>query len=411
MSGRVKDVPAGAASAAAGGAASGAAGDAAAGATGGATASAADADAGAPAATPTAPTTASAPGRKAGAPVPGTGAGAPGAYERLTPLMCLRLAAPHTWPGPSVLPTAFGGLYALVCGWAFSPLVWCLLLAVAVLAQSAVNTLNDWADFKKGTDTAENSDDPTDAVLVFNNPDPRHVLALACAEMGVALVCGLACCALAATAVPIVIGAVGALVIVAYSNGKLPISYLPLGELVSGVVMGFLIPLADVVVFACLDTPAPAPFAFPAQISLFTPSPNASFPPFVCCALPFVAGIALVMATQNACDIERDAPAGRKTLAVLLGRVRARMVYRLVAGAWVVLVLGLSLCCFGGGLWLVAVVLVLGAGTLRSVLANPLVHETRGPAMAAIGKANLFVNGAYLLGMMYTLMNPAAALL
>ncbi len=333
-----------------------------------------------------------------------------GAYERLTPLMCVRLAAPHTWPGPSVLPTAFGGLYALACGWTFSPLVWCLLLAVAVFAQSAVNTLNDWADFKKGTDTAENSDDPTDAVLVFNNPDPRHVLVLALAEMGVALVCGLACCVLAATAVPVVIGAIGALVIVAYSNGKLPISYLPLGELVSGVVMGFLIPLADVVVFACLDMPAPVPLAFPAQIALFTAGPSGC-PPFVWCALPFVVGIALVMATQNACDIERDAPAGRKTLAVLLGRGRARVLYRVVVAAWVVLVLALSACCFGGGAWLALVVLVFGAGTLRASFTNPLVHETRGPAMAAVGKANLFVNGAYLLGMMYTLMNPAAAVL
>ena len=343
------------------------------------------------------------------------GAGAPGGvltggYERLTPLMCVRLAAPHTWPGPSVLPTAFGGVYALACGWTFSPLVWCLLLAVAVLAQSAVNTLNDWADFKKGTDTAQNSDDPTDAVLVFNNPDPRHVLALACVEMGVALVCGLACCVLAASAVPVVIGAIGALVIVAYSNGKLPISYLPLGEIVSGVVMGFLIPLADVVVFACMDAPAGAPFAFPAQLSLFAAGSPAC-PPFVWCALPFVVGIALVMATQNACDIERDAPAGRKTLAVLLGRVRARMLYRVVVGVWVVLVLGLSLGFFRSGAWLAVVVLVFGVGTLRVLFTSPLVHEVRGPAMAAIGKANLFVNGAYLLGMMYTLMNPAAVAL
>ncbi len=338
----------------------------------------------------------------------GSGPAPRGPYERLTPLMCARLAAPHTWPGPSVLPTAFGGLYALACGWEFSPAVWCLLLAVAVFSQSAVNTLNDWADFKKGTDTAENSDDPADAVLVFNNPDPRHVLVLACAEMGVALACGLVCCALAATAVPVAIGAIGALVIVAYSNGKLPISYLPLGELVSGVVMGLLIPLADVVVFACLDAPGTPVFAFPAQLSLFIMDAPGGCPPFLWCALPFVAGIALVMATQNACDIERDAPAGRKTLAVVLGRGRARIAYRIAAAVWVALVPVLSALFFAGGLWLAVVVLVFGTGALRALFTNPLVHETRGPAMAAIGKANLFVCGAYLLGMMYTLMNPAA---
>ena len=77
-------------------------------------------------------------------------------YNRLTPKMCLRLAAPHTWLGPSVLPTVFGGLYCITCGYPFSPVIWCLLLLVALFAQSSVNTLNDWADFKKGTDTIEN---------------------------------------------------------------------------------------------------------------------------------------------------------------------------------------------------------------------------------------------------------------
>lgn len=109
-------------------------------------------------------------------------------YEPLTPLMAVRLAAPHTWPGPAVLTTVFGGVYAIACGYVFSPVIWCLLLAVAVFAQSAVNTLNDWADYRAGTDTVENSDDPTDAVLVYNNPNPRSVLALGLVYMLVALV-------------------------------------------------------------------------------------------------------------------------------------------------------------------------------------------------------------------------------
>lgn len=159
-------------------------------------------------------------------------------FEPLTPLMAVRLAAPHTWPGPAVLTTVFGGVYAIACGYDFSPLIWCLLLAVAVFAQSAVNTLNDWADYRAGTDTVENSDDPTDAVLVYNNPNPRSVLVLGLAYMLVALICGTSCVIWSGSAIPLVIGVVGALFIVCYSSGKLPISYFPLGELVSGIVMG-----------------------------------------------------------------------------------------------------------------------------------------------------------------------------
>ena len=99
-------------------------------------------------------------------------------YNKLTLLMCARLAAPHTWPGPSVLTTVFGGVFAASQGYAFDPLIWCVLLVCAVAAQSAVNTLNDWADYRAGTDTVENSDDPTDAVLVYEHPNPKHVLAL-----------------------------------------------------------------------------------------------------------------------------------------------------------------------------------------------------------------------------------------
>lgn len=143
-------------------------------------------------------------------------------YEPLTPLMAVRLAAPHTWPGPAVLTTVFGGVYAIACGYDFSPFIWCLLLAVAVFAQSAVNTLNDWADYRAGTDTVENSDDPTDAVLVYNNPNPRSVLMLGLAYMAVALVCGIICVLWSGSAIPLIIGAVGALFIVCYSSGKLP---------------------------------------------------------------------------------------------------------------------------------------------------------------------------------------------
>lgn len=315
-------------------------------------------------------------------------------YERLTPLMCARLAAPHTWPGPSVLTTAFGGVYSLVQGYAFDPLIWCLLLTVAVFAQSAVNTLNDWADYRAGTDTVENSDDPTDAVLVYNNPNPAHVLVLGVGYMAVALACGIACMVWAGSAVPLVFGAIGALVIVIYSSGKVPISYLPLGEIVSGVVMGCLIPVADVCVFAARSFGG-GPLDLLWQLDWVQT---------LLVTAPFVLGVGLVMATQNNCDIERDAPIGRHTLAVTLGRERSRLLYRAFVVLWVACSLHFSFWCFGSGFWAALVLMVLGAGTLRTVLTTLLTHEVRGPSMGAINKANLFVNGAYVLAGMVMLM-------
>lgn len=309
-------------------------------------------------------------------------------YERLTPLMCARLAAPHTWPGPAVLTSVFSGLYAIAFNYDFSPVIWCALLAVAVFAQSAVNTLNDWADYRAGTDTLENSDDPTDAVLVYNNPNPAHVLALGIGYMAVALACGIVCVVWSGSLVPLLIGLVGAVFIVVYSSGKVPISYLPLGEVTSGVVMGCLIPLAGICVFVAHSYPGSGPIDVLWQVD---------WVPTILMTAPFVIGIGLVMATQNNCDIERDAPIGRHTLPVMLGRKRSVVVYRVFVVLWVAAALHFAFWYFNAGFWACVVTMLLGSGTIYHLLTTPLVHEVRGPAMGTVMKGNLFVNGAYLL--------------
>ncbi|MGN0038990.1 MAG: prenyltransferase [Coriobacteriales bacterium] len=317
-------------------------------------------------------------------------------YNKLTVLMCARLAAPHTWPGPSVLTTVFGGVYAASQGYAFDPLVWCVLLLCAVAAQAAVNTLNDWADYRAGTDTAENSDDPTDAVLVYDHPNPRHVLNLGVFYMLVALAAGLAATVWSGSALPLLVGALGAVFVVCYSSGKLPISYLPLGEAVSGIVMGGLIPLADIIIFA-----ARANGSGLLDFGIMTPLGWANA---IIATAPFVLGVGLIMATQNCCDIERDEPVGRKTAAVLLGRERFCLAYRACTVLWVAAMLHLVFWGFGASaLWPALVCLLLGAGTLRTVLTTPLTHELRGPSMGAVNKANLFVNGAFVLTVMVSL--------
>ena len=317
-------------------------------------------------------------------------------YNKLTVLMCARLAAPHTWPGPSVLTTVFGGVYAASQGYGFNPLIWCVLLLCAVAAQSAVNTLNDWADYRAGTDTAENSDDPTDAVLVYDHPNPRHVLYLGVFYMAVALAAGLAASVWSGSALPVLVGALGAVFVVCYSSGKLPISYLPLGEAVSGIVMGGLIPLADIIIFA-----AHAHGSGLFDLGIMTPLGWANA---VIATAPFVLGVGLIMATQNCCDIERDAPVGRRTAAVLLGRERFRRMYRACTVLWAAAMLHLVFWGFGAtALWPALVCLLLGTGTLRTVLTTPLTHELRGPSMGAVNKANLFVNGAFVLAVLVSL--------
>lgn len=315
-------------------------------------------------------------------------------YEKLTPTMCMRLAAPHTWPGPSVLTTVFGGVFAILMGYEFSVAIWILLLAVAVFLQSSVNTLNDWADYRAGTDTVENSDDPTDAVLVYNNPNPNHVLALGIAYMVIGFICGIICVVWSNTLMPLWIGILGAVVAVIYSSGKIPISYLPIGEIVSGVVMGGLIPIADICVFASHGM---------GNADWLSVQWMGDFWMWVLAVLPFIIGVGMVMATQNTCDIERDKPVGRHTFAVMVGRAKGLATYRTFAVIWIALVVVLSFVFAPKGAWAAVVMLIFGGGCIKRLLTTPLVHEVRGPSMGNANQANIFINGAYIIAIMVSM--------
>ena len=103
----------------------------------------------------------------------------------LTPKLAVRLAAPHTWLA-SVYPAVFGELYCLLKGYPLTGTLAITLFWACVFMQSAVNTLNDYFDFVKGTDTADDNVEVSDAVLVYENIKPGQALALGLGYLAVA---------------------------------------------------------------------------------------------------------------------------------------------------------------------------------------------------------------------------------
>ena len=90
-------------------------------------------------------------------------------YAPLTPKLMMELAAPHTWAA-SIFPVLIGTALAQATlsyeqSGFVDAVMCCILLLICILFQSAVNTVNDYYDYVKGTDTKENQDDPTDAVF------------------------------------------------------------------------------------------------------------------------------------------------------------------------------------------------------------------------------------------------------
>lgn len=292
---------------------------------------------------------------------------------RLTPRLAVQLAAPHTWVA-SVFPAVFGTVFSFSSGYLLHWLQSIALLLACIFMQSSVNTLNDYIDFIKGTDSAEENVEISDATLVYNNIKPKHAFILGLVYLAVGAVFGLFGC-IQSGWLPIGIGVVGGLVVLIYSCGPLPISYLPLGEILSGIVMGGLIPLAIT---------AAADGKWHGEVLFYS--------------LPLILGIALIMMTNNGSDMEKDIHAKRHTLPALIGRKKTLEIYRLLIRIWFVL-----LCIFP----ILRLGLIGGVGTffclliVRKVfcrlLHSELVPEKRIMQMKSIVKANIIGNGVYIL--------------
>ena len=235
------------------------------------------------------------------------------AYRPFTMKAALELTSPPSLVA-AVMPVIVGGL-ATVALRPLAPvdydlrsaIVWVFMLITVVLMQAAVNTLNDYVDFKSGLDTAQTVLDKKDASIVYNQINPKSARNFSIFLLGCAALFGL-WVVLLSSWVLLVIGVVAAAIIVFYSVGPKPISSLPLGELVSGVVMGGLITWSTYYALAMTFSPLVLTVTVPPIIT-----------------------IALIMQTNNTCDIQRDIIAGRYTLPVLLGMERSASVARILA--------------------------------------------------------------------------------
>lgn len=291
-------------------------------------------------------------------------------FGRFTLTMAFDLAAPHTWPA-AILPTSVSVACAAATGSTVSFSMSCVLLAICILMQSSVNTFNDYYDYVKGADSIDDDVDPSDAVLLYNNVNPQSALALAIGLLAAAFALGIYVIWQAGI-IPLIIGIIGAVFVVLYSAGKTPISYLPIGEIVSGVVMGGLIPLACYYVLSGNLTP----------LALLW-------------ALPEILGVGLIMFTNNTCDIEKDIEANRHTLSVVLGRDKARKAYHAVLYAWLAAVMVLVAVYFTKGVIALPFMILSAYPMLKALLANPLAPQSRQAAMSQVCGVNIALGAWY----------------
>lgn len=201
----------------------------------------------------------------------------------------------------ALVPVVVGSVLAWAEAAAVAWLPFAAALLSAVLIQAGTNLHNDAADFERGTDRAGRVGPPR--VTAAGWASPGQVRGAARLAFGLAALGGLYLVRIGGWPI-LAVGLASIAAGYAYSGGPRPISHTPLGELFVLVFFG----LVAVAGSHYLQSGRLAPSALVAGAAVG-------------------ALAAAVLMVNNYRDLESDTAAGRRTLAALLGRERARVVY------------------------------------------------------------------------------------
>src|SRR5436309_7693853 len=211
-------------------------------------------------------------------------------------LMAARVRTLPAAVAPVLVGTSLAGFFGV-----FHPLRFIAALIGAMFIQIGTNLSNDYSDARRGADT-EDRLGPV-RVTAGGLVPPRQVLLATYLTFGVAVLAGVYLVAVAGWQL-LLVGAASILAGVLYTGGPRPYGYEGLGELFVFLFFGIVAVAGSYFVqVEHLDWEA---FALAVPVGLIA------------------AGLLVV---NNVRDIETDRRAGKRTLAVRLGRLRARRLY------------------------------------------------------------------------------------
>ena len=268
----------------------------------------------------------------------------------MNPRIWLMAARPRTLPA-AIAPVLVGTAAAVEAADHLRVGAFVGALVCSIFIQIGTNLANDYSDAKRGADSADRLGPVrvTSSGLVA----PRRVLVATWLAFGVAVAAGIYLAALAGPLI-LAVGAASILAGVLYTGGPRPYGYAGMGELFVFVFFGLV--AVNGSYFVQVERLDWLPFALSVPVG-------------------FLATAILVV--NNVRDIETDRRAGKRTLAVRLGRERSRRLYgSLVIGAFVVLPLGVLLADGPGWALLALLSAPLAAAPMRLVFGH-----TDGPSL------------------------------
>jgi 1,4-dihydroxy-2-naphthoate octaprenyltransferase len=234
----------------------------------------------------------------------------------------------------------------------FHPLAFVAALLGAILIQVGTNLSNDYSDARRGADT-EDRLGPV-RVTAGGLVPPSQVLLATYVTFGLAVACGAYLVAVAGPEL-IAVGAASILAGVLYTGGPKPYGYEGLGEL-------FVFLFFGIVAVAG---------------SYFVQVQSLPWEAFVC-AVPVGLLASAILVVNNVRDLETDRRAGKRTLAVRLGRERTRGLYAaMLALAFLTAPLPWLLGSMNGWLlapWLAAPLALKLVGVVRTRIDGPALN-------------------------------------
>ena len=275
---------------------------------------------------------------------------------KLTRLQAWKTAArPHTlWA--SVAPVTVGTGLAVGDG-AFRWDAFFMTLIVGIAIQVAANFANDVSDAARSADTPDRQGPRR--MVSEGIISPRQMWVATWAAVAAALAAGLYLILIAGW-VLVWVGILSVLAMLTYVGGPWPYGYRGLGELFVFVFFGM---VATVGTRFVHDATAP--------IEAWA------------LAIPMGTLASAILVANNLRDIETDARAGKRTLAVMMGRARSRTFYAvLVWGSFAAVAAAAAV-----GLTPVATVATLGLAPLAIGPVRAVLGAARGPALTGVLKS------------------------
>ena len=262
----------------------------------------------------------------------------------------------------AIAPVLVGTSLALGAG-TFHPLAFAAALLGAIFIQVGTNLSNDYSDARRGADT-EDRLGPV-RVTAGGLVPPEQVLRATYVTFALAVACGAYLIAVAGWAL-LAVGAASILAGVLYTGGPRPYGYEGLGEL-------FVFLFFGIVAVAG---------------SYYVQIQRLPWEAFVC-AVPVGLLASAILVVNNVRDLDTDRRAGKRTLAVRLGRERTRAMYAaMLALAFV----AAPVCWWAGSMtawlllpWLAVLLAVRLAGVVRTRLDGPALNG----ALAGTGQLQL----------------------